>query len=112
MKNEEEIDKIKKANEDLNQIKGIISRGYSDVSDSMEDDLHRMGKLLDSGCLDQKKTDFFLEQVMSTKKRILECESLKMDEIRRVDGIISDNEESIKCLEDDNEKENSSEKEK
>ena len=112
MKNEEEIEKMKKANEKLFQIRGIISSSYSEASDSMEENLYRMRKILDSDCLDQNKSDFFCEEILSTKKRIVECESMKFDDIRKVDGIISDNEENIKILEDENMKENSSETER
>ncbi len=108
----EEIEKLKKFNEELFQIKDVIARSYSEASDSLEDNVYQMTKLLDSGCLDQNESDFFCDRVMSTKKRILECESLKDDEIRTVEGIISDNEEGIKSLENEKENEDSSETEK
>ncbi len=111
MKNEEEINKIKKANEDLYQIRGIIDKSYAQASDSMEDDLARMRKLLNSESLDQNKSDFFCERMVSTKNRIVECDSFRMEEIRKVDGIISDNEESIKLMEEENKDGDSSERE-
>ncbi len=108
----EEIEKIKKSNEELIQIKDVIARSYSDASDDFEENIYQMKKLLDSGRLDQNESDFFCERVMSTKKRILEFESLKTDEIRKVDRIISDNEEGIKALDSEEENEDSSETEK
>ena len=112
MNKDEEIEKIKKVNERLFQIKDVITRSYSEASDGLEENVYQMKKLLDSGCLDQNESDFFCERVTSTKKRILECESLKDYEIRKVDGIISDNEEGIKSLENEKENEDSSEAEK
>ncbi len=107
-----DIEEYKKTNEDLNHISGMISKSYSEASDSLEENLKRVKLLLESDMLDKEEREFYAEQAYSTQRRLVEYDLIQSEEVGKVNRIISENEENIKYMEWNNgkEKEDSEEK--
>jgi hypothetical protein len=96
---------IEKNKENLLEISNNISKTYSDVADCLEERLYRIKNMLESGVLDENDTDFYANQVLKTQNRIVDCDSLRSEEISKIDKIIVRNEEELKNLKDNDENE-------
>lgn len=92
---EEHSMQIKQTNEDLRKLNHYISGTYLDVTDCYEERLHRIKNMLEAGILNEKESEYYLNQVDKLQREINNLDFMKAEDAAKINKIIVDNEEEL-----------------
>lgn len=86
---------LKKINNQLYEIRGDISRSYSQVGDCIEQELYSMKKIYDSGTLNRKELLYYQDQLSKLHNMMNNCEEEKEDSMKLLKSAITESEEYL-----------------
>lgn len=110
----EENDKredIRRSSNQLQQMRDEISKSYSDMNDSLEERYMHIQRIMSSGALNKDDDDFYQEQRSRLYRMMNDCDYEKNESLRIVNKALTENEEEMRRLQDEEEQEEKDQKE-
>lgn len=112
--NMEENDKredIRRSSNQLQQMRDEISKSYSYMNDSLEERHMHIQRIMSSGALNKDDVDFYQEQRSRLYRMMNDCDYEKNESLRIVNKALTENEEEMRRLQDEEEQEEKDQKE-